>query len=130
MEPKALRAWRDGIAKWLSRPALEALARGLEEDDPRLIQGCTTEPPALTVAKDFRCEGACPIAYAGWIAGKGTAATVAEVEEYMATIVNMANLDLNGEAYAFLNWIDETPRDDMRRELLAEVNRELARRTC
>ena len=63
-----------------------------------------------------------------------TPADPATVEEALAAhpqFCSALRLFLSGEPAGcrwFLNWYDETPRDDMRRMLLAEVNRALARR--
>ena len=50
----------------------------------------------------------------------------------VTTAANAAEADTRlGEPAAvryFLNWFDDTPRDEMRRQLLAEVNRALAER--
>jgi hypothetical protein len=58
------------------------------------------------------------------------AQTVAEVEEDFARLCFEADQVLGEPAACryFLNWYDETPRDEMRRELLAEVELVLAER--
>jgi hypothetical protein len=68
------------------------------------------------------------LGFCGW-QGEGLG-TVGEVEEYFARVCYEADCNL-GEAGAvryFINWYDETPRDEMRRNLLAEVNTESATR--
>jgi hypothetical protein len=54
--------------------------------------------------------------------------TVAEVEEFFARACFETDQRLGEPAACrwFLNWYDETPREEMRRQLLAEVNRSLA----
>lgn len=122
--------WRKGFAPNLSTTALNALATALRHDDPGLLQGCTTTPPPLLCVQDFKCEGGCAVAFCGW---KGERLeTVGEVEEYFAKLCFEANESL-GATYDvgcrwFLNWFDDTPRPEMRRELLAEVELELSRR--
>ena len=56
--------------------------------------------------------------------------TVAEVEEFFARVCFEADQVLGEPAACrwFLNWFDETPRDEMRRQLVAEVNRALSDR--
>jgi hypothetical protein len=56
--------------------------------------------------------------------------TVGEVEEFFALMCSEID-KLLGEAAGckwFLNWYDDTPRPEMRRELLIEVQRTLAGR--
>jgi hypothetical protein len=121
-------AWREGIAPVLSTEALLALKKALERDDPRLLQGATTSPPPLQAVQDWPVEGACALCYGGW-QGEGLF-TVEQVELYFAQICFDADQRL-GEPSAcryFLNWFDETPRDEMRQQLLPEVEWALAQR--
>src|SRR5262249_49069104 len=71
---------------------------------------------------------ACVVGYCGW-QGEGLE-TVAEVEEFFARVCYETDQVLGEPAACrwFLNWFDETPRDEVRPELLAEVNRTLAQR--
>lgn len=120
--------WRKGVAPELSTPGLEALRAALVSDNPRLIQGATTTPPPLACVQDWPCEGACAITLAGWL-GDGHE-LVGEAEEYFVQACFAIDRRM-GECAAcqwFLNWFDETPREEMRRELLYEVNLELATR--
>jgi hypothetical protein len=77
---------------------------------------------------DWPIEAACAIGYAGWH-GDGLE-TVAEVEEFFTRTCFESDQRLGkpGGCRWFLSWYDETPRDEMRRLLLAEVNRVLAER--
>jgi hypothetical protein len=120
--------WRDGIAPALSTAGLEALAEALRTDDKRLAQGQTTTPPPLMSVQDWPCEAADAIGYAGW-QGEGLG-TVGEVEEFFARVCFEADQRLGEPAACrwFLNWFDDTPRDQMRAELLAEVERVLSER--
>jgi hypothetical protein len=122
------RVWREGLAPQLSRHALEALSVALTRDDPRLLQGATTSPPPLQCVQDWPVEAACALGFCGWLGEK--LQTVAEVEEFFARACFEADQRLGEPAGCrwFLNWFDETPRPNMRRLLLAEVNRELAQR--
>jgi hypothetical protein len=122
------KVWREGLAPLLSTPGLEALRRGLVHDDVRLQQGATTTPPPLMCVQDWPVEGACAVGYCGW-QGDGME-TVGEIEEFFARTCFEIDQRLGEPAGCrwFLNWFDETPRDEMRRLLLAEVNRTLAGR--
>ncbi|HKB37327.1 MAG TPA: hypothetical protein VKD72_12820 [Gemmataceae bacterium] len=122
------KVWREGVAPLLSTEGLQALARALASDDPRLLQGATTSPPPLQCVQDWPVEAACGLGYCGW-QGDGLE-TVAEVEEFFARVCFEVDLALGEPAGCrwFLNWFDETPRDEMRTQLLAEVNRTLAQR--
>jgi hypothetical protein len=122
------KVWREGLAPLLSTSGLQALRRGLADDDNRLVQGTTTTPPPLVSVQDWPVEAACALGYCGW-QGEGLE-TVAEVEEFFARMCCEIDHRLGEPAGCrwFLNWFDETPREEMRRELLAEVNRALAQR--
>ena len=122
------KVWRDGLAPHLSTAALIALQRGLQTDDRRLLQGATTSPPPLECVRDWPVEAACVLGYCGW-QGEGLE-TVAEVEEFFARACFEVDQRLGEPAACrwFLNWFDDTPRNEVRRRLLPEVNRILARR--
>jgi hypothetical protein len=120
--------WREGLAPLLSTKGLQALRRGLLRDDGRLTQGSTTTPPPMQCVLDWPVEGACVVGYCAW-QGDGLE-TVGEVEETFARACFEADQRLGEPAAVryFLNWYDDTPRDEMRRELLTEVNRALSER--
>jgi hypothetical protein len=122
------KVWRDGFAPVLSTAALNTLRHALETDDPRLLQGVTTVPPPLQCVGAWAVEGACALGYCGW-QGDGLQ-TVAQVERYFARACRHADQRLgdSGACRFFLNWFDNAPREQMRRQLLAEVDRELKRR--
>lgn len=113
--------WRDGFVQGLSTAGLAALKSALERDDPRLIQGATTTPPPLMCVQEWPVEAACALGFCGW-QGDGLG-TVGEVEEHFAKVCFEADTRLGEPAACrwFLNWFDDTPRHEMRRELLAEV---------
>ncbi len=122
------KVWREGVSPQLSTVGLVALKAALEADDGRLLQGATTTPPPLQCVQDWAVEAACAVGFCGW-QGDGLE-TVAEVEEFFARVCFEADL-LLGEPAAcrwWLNWFDATPRDEMRREFLPEVERALAER--
>lgn len=121
--------WRNGFGPVLPTKGLEALAVALRDDDDRVTQGSTTTPPPLLCVQDRPCERADAIAFCGW-QNVPPLRTVGEVEEFYAKACFDADARY-GELAAcrwFLNWFDDTPRDEMRRELLAEVEREISRR--
>lgn len=122
------KVWREGLAPLLPTKGLEALARALTDDDARLLQGATTTPPPLQCVQDWPVEAACGVGFCGW---KGQdLETVAEVEEFFAGICFEVDQRLGEPAACrwFLNWFDETPREEMRRQLLGEVSRTLGQR--
>ncbi len=121
--------WRRGIVPQLSTRGLEALRKGLIDDDPKLLQGATTSPPPLQCVQDWPCEGACPLGYTAMQTG---AVTVRQVEEAFSRCCFEAELLMGKVAVSrhFSNWWDDTPRQTARAELLAEVNRSLAERTA
>ncbi len=120
--------WRKGVVTLLSLESLEALRLALASDDPRLLQGATTTPPPLQCVQDWPVEAACALGYCGW-QGDGLE-TVAEVEEFFARMCFEIDQQMGEPAACrwFLNWFDDTPREEMRRELLVEVQRSLAER--
>jgi hypothetical protein len=122
------KVWRDGLAPLLSTTSLEVLRRALINDDPRLLQGATTTPPPLQCVQDWPVEAACALGFCGW-QGEGLE-TVAEVEEFFARMCFEIDQRMGEPAACrwLLNWFDETPREEMRRLLVAEVNRNLAER--
>lgn len=115
------KVWREGLVPLLSTRSLEALRQGLLTDDTRLLQGATTDPPPLACVADWPAEGACAIGYCGW-QGEGLE-TVAEVEGFFSRMCFSIDQRVGepGGCRWFLTWFDETPRDVMRRELLAEI---------
>ncbi len=120
--------WRDGIAPSLSTAGLLALGKALRDDDKRLTQQSTTTPPPLMCVQDWPIEAACDIGFCGWY-GEGLG-TVGEVEAYFARVCYECDQRLGEPAACrwFINWYDETPRDEMRRDLFLEVKAELQRR--
>lgn len=115
------KVWRDGIAPGLSTAALAALRDGLRADDPNLIQGATMIPPPLMCVRDRPIEAGCVIVFGSWKAGE--VRVVHEGEDHFAGCCFDADQRLDEPAGCrwLLNWFDDTPRDLMRAELLAEV---------
>ena len=115
------RVWREGLAPHLTRTGLLALQAALLRDDARLLQGATCYPPRLDLLRERAIEGACALGYCGW-QGEGLR-HVGQVEAYFGRLCDAADAAFNEAAACryFLNWYDDTPRAEMRRELLAEV---------
>jgi hypothetical protein len=120
--------WRAGLAPLLSAAELEALRQALARDDARLIQHATCNPPPSEIFREEEIEGACALGFCGWRADGFQ--TVGEVEAFFIRTCVAADEALGEPAACrhFLNWFDETPRADMRRQLLQEVHRELNQR--
>jgi hypothetical protein len=120
------RVWREGFVPVLPLKGLKALQEALASNDPALLQGQTTVPPALAEVQDWPVEAACATTYCGW---KGLdLGSVLKADEYFAQVCFDVDETLDEPAGCrhFLNWYDETPRDQMRRELLPEVQRAIA----
>ncbi len=120
--------WRNGFVPTLPTTGLLALREALQSDDPRLTQGSTTTPPPLMCVQDWDVEAACALGFCGW-QGDGLG-TVGEVEEFFSRVCFEADQRLGEPAACrwFLNWFDDTPRDAMREQLIAEVEWALAAR--
>ena len=119
--------FRDGFAPILPVEGLEYVAELLRTDGKALIQGATTYPSPLVANQQEDAEKACFLGACGMGAGRRT---VDEVSQFFAQACWDADQRLGEPAACrhFINWFDDTPRAEMRRELLAEVERELDRR--
>ena len=121
-------AWRIGFAPGLSEAHLLTLKDALLSDDVRLIRGLTVEAitPGLPSSKPI---GACAIGYCGW-KGDGLK-TAQEISDFFALHCRLADTRLGSPALCrhFLTEFDEWSREEMRTNLLPEVELELARRT-
>ncbi len=115
------RVWREGLAPVISSAGLEALWQALRKDDPRLQQGAVCSPPALPSNSRATVVGCCSIGICGWQGEK--LSTVGEIDDFFHQTCFEADHRLGepGGCRWFLNWFDETPRQEMRLELLAEV---------
>lgn len=119
--------WRKGIAPSLPTDGLLFLYRLLATDDERLIQGATCSPPPLQAVQDWPIEAGDAIIACFW---KGEPITVQKAEEAFAKTAYECDMRM-GETAVFrhyLNWYDDTPRPNMRRELLREVTTLLCQR--
>jgi hypothetical protein len=122
------RVWREGIAPLLSEKSLEALKQALTNDDPRLIQKATMTPPYWKTRQNAPVEAAGALAYCGW-QGEGLE-TIGAVESFFLQLCIDIGLRMDEPMVSkcFIDWYDETPRQQMRTQLLSEVHRELLRR--
>lgn len=111
--------WRKGIAPQLTVGALVALKKALLTDDVRLLQGATTSPPPFNTVKKFPVDAACALGYCGW-QGEGLS-TAEQVDDYFHQLCWEAEKLSGYPTRWFLNFFDDTPRAEMRRELLIEV---------
>ena len=81
-------------------------------------------------------EAACLLGYAfaatngGFVDAGACPPTIAETEEFFGRACYEIDQRFNqpAECRWFLNWYDETPRDEMRRELLPEIELAIALR--
>ena len=125
-----LPVFREHIAPLLSSAGLAALADALRRDDPRLLQGASTMPPPLYCVQDRPVEAACAVCYAAWQGdGVDTAGLLGEEFCRLCFAIDQGMQEPAGCRW-FLNWYDETPRDEMRRLLLPEVEQALAKRVA
>ena len=115
--------WRRGFAPILPLGGLGALLAALEDDAFELTQGSTTIPPPVMAVQDWPCEATDAIGYTGWKDDGLGLTTVGEVEEFFAKSCFEADQRLEEAAGCrwFLCWFDDTPRHQMRRELIPEV---------
>lgn len=125
--------WRDGFVPVLSTPALTKLKEALARDDPRLLQAATTKPPPNWNSYDMKVEAACAIGFCGWQGDgeeRAEGKIVRSVELFFANACHEADqrLGVPSACRYFLNWFDDTDRQEMRKELLAEVELALASR--
>jgi hypothetical protein len=116
--------WRRGLVPQLSTAGLQRLAEALEGDWPSLITGSTMQPPPLMCMQNEAVEACCPLCWAILDGLRPTAVSVGPLDERFAMACHKAS-ELLGYPEAirdFLNWVDESPREEMRKQLLIEVN--------
>ncbi len=120
--------WRRGISPLLTWEHLTVLRQALLIDDPRLLQGATTIPPPMTIVASNPCEAADPIGFCHWIADGQE--NVADVEEFFARVCFECDQRIQEPAACrwFINFWDESPREEARALLLGEVARALDER--
>lgn len=119
------RVWREGFVPQLSTESLQVLQAALTRDDPRLLQGTTCYPPLLDALRERAVEATCALGFCAWQA-EGLE-RVGQIEAFFQQVCDACDAHFSEPAACrfFLNWYDEAPRAEMRRELLAEVARAL-----
>jgi hypothetical protein len=115
------RVWREGFAPNLPIKGLRSLRNALVADNPALIQGSTCYPPCLQELASMNVEACCPITYCGY--GAGIAPTVGKADVFFQEMCDLCDQHFAhpSQCGQFLSWVDDVPRDEMRRELLSEV---------
>lgn len=115
------KVFREGIVPLLTRENLLDLKKGIEEDDPNLIQGATCIPPPINCVEDWPVEACCALSYIGWKSGLKL---VGEVEEFFAKMCFNVDQQMKEPAVVrwFLNAWDDNPREQVFREVLEEIN--------
>ena len=122
-----MESWREvfrkAFVKVAPKEGLQSLYQALQDDDQRLIQGQSTEPAPLMSLQGHPVEGACMIGYCAWRGGEGDVKTVGETEEAFADLVWKCDQIMGGHAESrwLLQYWDDTPREDARRELIKEL---------
>jgi hypothetical protein len=122
----------DSLADRVRPPTVERHPTGsprrARKRHAEVATGATTIPAPDRPVWLNPVEAACVLGFCGW---KGeNLETVESVEEYFGALCLRADQVLGAHSACryFLNWYDDTPRERMRRELLAEVVREQTRR--
>lgn len=134
-------SWREGVLPSLSTRALVVLRKAVLENDPRLVQGHTTVPvfehsgPQSDAAE---CRGACPLAYALWqeddrVSRDNYPMSVGEVQELFDRAMQRycpVEFAPNPAAaqQSFFGWWDEGRPDEVRADLLEELDLALRQR--
>lgn len=120
--------WREGFVPHLSADGLAALHAALERDDPRILQGTTCYPPLLDALRERDVEATCALGFCAWQADG--CAQVGQIEDFFQRLCDACDSHFSEPAACrfFLNWYDDAPRPEMRRELLAEVGLVLEQR--
>lgn len=122
------RCWRGGLADLLPTKGLVALREALIVDSRRLVQEVTAIDGDGEGYDPYVVAACCPLAYCGWKTGE-----VISIEDAIAYVdvlrQRQKRRSKDGSGVRdFIQWVDSTPRKQMRRELLAEVTRTLIER--
>lgn len=121
---------REGFFPGWTTAALEAALKLLEADSPLLTQGSTTTPPPLMCVQDWTVEACDIVAFCTVPTAFTNKETVGTMEEGFAKACYEADQRLGEPAACriFLNWFDDTPRNEMRWSLIEEFRAEIGRR--
>src|SRR5262249_14284745 len=123
------KVWRGGFSPLFFTVGGGGLGGGLENHPtPAPHRSGPPPPPPVSLAEWAAGEAACALVFCAW-KGEGLE-TVGEGEQFFASFCFDADSPLGEPAACryFLNWFDDTPRTQMRQELLAEVELVLAQR--
>jgi hypothetical protein len=126
--------WRDvfvrGFAPSLSDAGLTRLHAALESDDPAIMQGGVTRPPAITNCLDLTVERADAVAFTVWKPGQSVHAVQTAYRLLtQEAAVRLGDADWSCPSLApFFRWYDRTPRSQVFAELAAVVAEVLAAR--
>lgn len=122
------KVWREGFLPQFNDDGLFALRAALERQDPRILQGTTCYPPLLDCLRERDVEACCPVGFAGWQGGE--ADTVDQLDRWFSRVCDDCDKKFNEPAACryLLNYWDDAPRAEACRQLLEEVERELANR--
>jgi hypothetical protein len=118
------RVWRDGIAPQLTTKGLQGLKAALVRNDPRLITGAICYPPPLLCMQHQPVQQCCPLSWALLEGHLPEAVSVGPLEQRFAECCWTAceRLGEPGAIRYFLNAVDEWSRDELRQNLLPEVD--------
>jgi hypothetical protein len=119
------KVWREGLMPLLSERALLVLKEALEQDDHELIQGHTALPEG-EVTLDCPPEAACLLGYVAWKVEGRT--TVGDIQSRFAEYCFEIDQRMGEPAACryLLGFFDESPREEMRRAFLNEIELSLA----
>lgn len=120
------KVFRDGFAPEMTMDELLAVREALVINDPLMIQDATVEPELSEFVQPC---GACFVSYGLWKANR--LSTTMEVSDMFARRCQLADnrLGFHSAIRFFLNWFDETPRQEVFAKLLVEVDAVISERT-
>lgn len=126
----AIQTWKDGFAVDLCCDQLVILRDALARGELRLLQGQSTEPQPLRGNLDRSILAADAVVYPHWRYTFGVVETVGAASEVFAACCFNADQYLGEPAAcrAFLNFWDDTPREEAFAALLAAVQEVIAER--
>jgi hypothetical protein len=133
MNDAARHAFTYGFAPQFTEATLIALRDALVSDDPRLMQGRTTEPEPVLMHHGLKIECACAIGFCAWVQNQSV--TVGEVLIGYGDMLDQADRNLGRMcAYSpFLHAFDDTPREivfpamaELVNEILSERQQQVA----
>lgn len=114
--------WREELAKRLSVKQLLALRLAVLENDGRLVQGVVTHPPPLQVVAEWPIEGGCALVIGLW--GMDGQVSVYEMAKRYYEMIKEADaaLPVGLTIDDFLDFFDNTSREEMLKRMLGEID--------